>query len=97
MKIFIKFIFNNKSNKYYIDSDNIEHIKKFRKLKSQKLSKVEKLSILKKSKSKKLSKFKNLTKLRKKILKYKNLPNFGIKKVGLSFLTSDSKMTFNHL
>ena len=48
------------------------------------------------SKSQKLSKFKKLAKS-KNLSKSRNLPNFNIKKAGLSFLNSDTKTTFNYL
>ena len=48
-------------------------------------------------KSRKLSKSQKLTKLRKKLSKSGNLPNFNAKKAGPSFLTSDAREAFNRL
>ena len=49
-----------------------------------------------KLKSQKTSKFWNLAKSRKKLLKSKNLPNFGITEAGPKFLTPDIRTTFNY-
>ena len=67
-----------------------EIIEKLVKSKTGKLSKSQKLSKLRKSKSEKLAKS-------KKPSKYGNSPKFVAKKAGLSFLTSDTKTTFNYL
>ena len=50
-----------------------------------------------KSKNKKLSKFQKSAKSGKKLLKSINSHIFGIKKNGLSFLTSKTKVSFNCL
>ena len=47
------------------------------------------------SKGKKLFKSPKLAKLGKKLSKSENLSNFNAKKNKLSFLTSDTRMTFN--
>ena len=73
-----------------IEGDN-KLIKKFIKPKNKKLFKS------KKSKSEKLFKSQSLAKLRKKLSKNRNLPNFNIKKTRPSFLISNTKTTFNHL
>ena len=52
---------------------------------------------LKKSKNKKLFKSQNLAKSGKRLLKNKNSSNFGIKKIKLNFLTSNTKTAFNYL
>ena len=49
------------------------------------------------SKTKKLSKFQKLAKSRKELSKNRNLSNFDAKENEPSFLTSDTKMAFNHL
>ena len=49
------------------------------------------------SKTRKLSKCQKLAKSGKKLLKSGNLSNFNAKKNGLSFLTLNGKITFNHL
>ena len=71
---------NGKTDRF--SSDNIEYAKKLRKLKVLKLFKS------KTSKSEKLAKSKKLSKIG-------NFPNFSAKKSGPSFLTSDTKETFN--
>ena len=45
----------------------------------------------------KLSKTEKLAKLRKKLLKSENSPNFNDKKNGLSFLTPNTRIVFNYL
>ena len=50
-----------------------------------------------KTKAQKLLKSKKLSKSRKMLLKSENLPNFGIKKAKLNFLTSNARKTFNCL
>ena len=79
--------------------DGDELIEKCGKLsKSQKLSKTRKLFKFQKlSKTGKLSKSQKSAKSGKKSLKNENLPNFDTKKSGASFLTSDTRTTFNHL
>ena len=49
------------------------------------------------SKGRKLSKSQKLAKSRKKLSKSGNLSNFNAKENGLSFLTLDTKIIFNHL
>ena len=75
---------NDGNSKVGFDSDSIEHAKKSRKSKSQKLAKSQKLSKSKKSKNKKL-------------LKCENSPNFNITKARPSFLTPNIKTVFNCL
>ena len=92
------FIINEISN---INNNN-QLIEKFVKPKTRKLfklkkSKSEKLSKLRKSKSKKSFKSQNLAKRKKKLSKSGNLPNFDAKEIELSFLTFNTKITFNHL
>ena len=70
--------------------DGNKLIEKFIKLKTRKLSKSRKLSKLGKLKSEKLIKSKKLSKIR-------NCPNFGIGKIKLSFLISNTKIIFNCL
>ena len=50
-----------------------------------------------KSKTQKLSKSQKLSKLRKKSLKSGNSINFGIKKIGPSFLIPNARKIFNYL
>ena len=69
-----------------------ESIEKYRKLlKTRKLSKSKNL------KDKKLFNSQKLSKLKKKLLKNRNLSNFDAKKNGPSFLTSKAKVPFNPL
>ena len=75
---------NNDNNKIWFSDNNIKYTKKSEKLKYQKLAKSQKLSKLEKSKSEKL-------------LKSRNLPNFNTIKARSSFLTPDTKTTFNYL
>ena len=70
-----------------VSGDNVKLANKSRKLKSQKLAKFQKLFKSRKWKDEKL----------KKPSKSKNLPNFNIIKAGLSFLTPDARISFNHL
>ena len=49
------------------------------------------------SKTRKLSKSQKSAKLRKKLLKSRNSPNFNAKNNRSSFLTPNTRMTFNHL
>ena len=51
----------------------------------------------KSSKTRKLFKFQKSTKLKKKLSKSGNLPNFNAKKNEPSFLISNAKMAFNYL
>ena len=64
-------------------------------LKTRKLSKSLKLSKLKNLKDKILSKSQTLTKLREKLSKSENSPNFDAKKNSPSFLAFDTKIAFN--
>ena len=65
--------------------------------KSGKLSKTGKLSKSGNSKSEKLSEFQNMAKSGKKLSKSRISPNFNAKKIGLSFLNSKARTTFNFL
>ena len=69
------------------DNDNIEHIKKSRKSKIQKLAKPQKLSMSRKLKSEKS----------KKLSKSRNSPNFNFMEARLNFLTVNVRTAFNHL
>ena len=69
----------------YIENSN-KLIENFVKLKTRKLFKL-----------KNLFKPQNLAKFGKKLSKNRNLSNFDIKKIELSFLTSNAKTTFNCL
>ena len=70
-------------------SNNMEYIKKSKKLK--------KLSKSRNSKSKKLFKYQKLAKSRKKLSKSRNLPNFDVKDNEPSFLTLAARAAFNYL
>ena len=75
---------DNKVDRFGVDSNDLKHAKKLKKLKGKKLAKSRKLS---KSKGKKL----------KKPSKSGNLPNFGIAEAGPNFLIFGTREAFNHL
>ena len=93
---------NNGNGEIRFDGDSVEHVKKSRKLKDQKLSKLGKLKSKKlfksrKSKSKKTSQSQNLAKSRKKLSKIGNSSNFDTTEARPKFLTLNAKTTFDHL
>ena len=77
---------NGKVDEFSIGRNSVEHAKK-----------LGKLSKSGKSKSEKTSKSWNSAKLRKKLSKSRNSPNFNATEAGPKFLTSDTKTTFNRL
>ena len=83
---------NSEVDRFGVSGNGMKYAKKSGKLfKSENLFKLEQL------KSEKLFKSWKLAKLGKKSLKSGNLSNFDAKKNKSSFLTSDARMTFNHL